>query len=646
MKGITSRGKARWRIVVAAALLIAAGTAVPAFCVTTHAVSLQRLAERLRACGSNGSCSSLREFDGLRVIDGYVVDPADGDVVLVGRRDEKLPPLMVEDFAVALRNAWARYAERRGNTIIYSSPGCSIDPDPMVMRELDGIAARVMSGDRAGQKEWDRVCKKPQKVRVMGMPFHSHFAKVLVDADYAMKRQVDGSDPLGIPGLESVIGTTLAQVRRDVEANQPISVPVSSMNRFWFYPGKNVWEAGDGVVLIHESPVALLSSQTFVNAKNQVVDAVERDPIAEKFAASFTDHFDDVATQRPIYRQLESLFRFVALAKILEDKVRSTPAEATLAYYLDDYRVAHTKVPTQLPGRSHVDGFEHRRAVTGGVEVTTLKLPSCGGVSIDIDAEAKNYRPDRGGKLRQLRDKVLGAKRASTTAGFNISGTSTPQIEGKVTDNVFAVRKTRDGYHLVAPGITKLFTLRDRDRMVEDVTALSSAGRVYLDLEGFSADEVEVFEIDFRLGQDQARVDDTLVAVRDAGELLNGNVRFAETSEERQATEPRQIPAGKYQGWWQSTVYFAQDVGGTLTEVALVIRTRTLEILKLLIQKIKAVLQAGPLPFARALDRSLQELNQDLGGSVREKDIKLQVYKEIGGCRTVEQPRARERVAT
>ncbi len=638
--GITSKSSARWRIPVAA-LVLSAASAVPALCEATHAVSLRRLAERLQACQGNGSCPrSLHELDGLRVIDGYVVDPADGDVVLVGRRGDKLPPLVVEDFAVALRNAWARYAERRGNTIIYSHPGCSIDPDPMVMRELNGIAARVMTGDGTVQKEWDRVCKKPQDVRVMGMPFHSHFAKVLVQADYDMKSQVDGSDPLQISGLESITQMTLAQIRRDVEADRPISIPLSSMNRFWFYPGKNAWEEGDGVVLIRESPVTLLSSQTFVNAKNQVVDAVERDPIAEKFAERFTQHFDEVADRRPIYRQLEGLFRFVALAKILEDKVRSTSAEATLGYYLDDYRVARTDVPTQLPGRSHVDGFEHRRAVTGGVEVMTLRLPSCGGVSIDIEAEAKNYRPDRGGKLRQLRDTVLGAKRASLGVGFNISGTpgtpATPTRRRRTEDNVFAVRKARDGFHLVTPGQTELYTLQDRERLVEDVAELTSAGRIYLDLEGFSADEAEVFKRDFRLGQDRAGVDATLVVVRDAGELLTRPVQLVETS------EPRQITAGEYQGWWQSTVYVVQGA----KEIALEIRARTLELLRFLIQKIRTLLQTGSLGPGRLIDRMLRETRRDFRGSYQEKDVELRIHEETGNCRMVEQPRARERVAT
>ena len=630
-----SRRAARWRFPGLAALLIATVSELPTPVLgeATHAVSLRRLAEELQTCLGNRSCPrSLLELDGLRVIDGYIVDPEDGDVVLVGRRDSALPPLLTEDFVVALRNAWMRYVERRGNRMLYSSPGCSIDPDPLVMLELDGIASRVIGGDREQEKEWERVCKKPQQVRVLGMPFDTHFAKVLVQADYDMKSQVDGSDPLGIPGLQSLPAMTLAQIRRDIEADRPISVPSSSMNRFWFYPGDNVWEEGDGVVLIRESPVTLLSNQTLVNARNQMVDSVERDLLAEEFAANFTRHFDDLADQRQIYRQLEGLFRFVALAKILEARVRSTPAEAALGYYLDTFPVARTEVPTQLPGRPHADGFELHRAVAGGVEVVSLRLPSCGGVEIDIEAESNNFRPAQGDELRQLQDRVLDGKRASRSVGWQIAGAArSPRPRRRTEHNVFVVRDATDSVVLVTPeGESERYSLRDLDRLIEDLAARSSAGRIYLDLQGFSADRTEFFQSDFRLGLERVEVDATLVVVPDAGELLTAPVRLTETS------APRQIAAGEYEGWWQSTIYLVQDVGGTLREVALEIRARTLELLELLIQKIKALLQAGPQSPARLIDRSLLELQQDFRGSLRERDFELRVHEELGRCRMVE----------
>lgn len=74
---IESRRDAYRRLLGLAALVIAAVSAMPAPVLgEAHAVSLRRLAEGLQACQGNGSCPrSLLELDGLRVIDGYVVDP-------------------------------------------------------------------------------------------------------------------------------------------------------------------------------------------------------------------------------------------------------------------------------------------------------------------------------------------------------------------------------------------------------------------------------------------------------------------------------------------------------------------------------------------------------------------------------------------
>ena len=56
--------------------------------------------------------------------------------------DASLPPLYFEDLVIALRNAWLRYARLEGNTRIYEDPGCSIDPEPAVLRKLQALGGK------------------------------------------------------------------------------------------------------------------------------------------------------------------------------------------------------------------------------------------------------------------------------------------------------------------------------------------------------------------------------------------------------------------------------------------------------------------------------------------------------------------------
>src|SRR5262245_49836823 len=122
----------------------------------TRAVSLKILQAKLRSCSPTGSCpKELLELGGLKRVTGYVVHKENHDLILMGyadsgRPEAPLPPLHLEDFVVAMRSAWLKYAAVQSNTISYTPPGCSIDPQPTVLKKLQDIkqqiAQRVASG--------------------------------------------------------------------------------------------------------------------------------------------------------------------------------------------------------------------------------------------------------------------------------------------------------------------------------------------------------------------------------------------------------------------------------------------------------------------------------------------------------------------
>ena len=107
-----------------------------------------------------------------------------------GKVDTTSPDLYLEDFVIALRNAWWKYASLKGYTYYYSAPGCSIDPNPKTIQKLQQVGGKILSTSgevESSLKQWHAICSQPQKVRVLGIPFDSRFAKVMVDADYYMK---------------------------------------------------------------------------------------------------------------------------------------------------------------------------------------------------------------------------------------------------------------------------------------------------------------------------------------------------------------------------------------------------------------------------------------------------------------------------
>jgi len=326
-----------------------------------------------------------------------------------------LPSIYTEDFVIALRNTWLKYATRKGNTIYYSNPGCSIDPSPQVMKELDVIGKKIFRSSSPAVvekyiKEWHQRCQSPQQVVVLGIPFHTRFAWVMVKGDYDMKQLVDGSDSLNLPGFISLTDMTLEIAKSDIIQGKPVSIPLSSMNRFWFYPGKNEYREDERVVTIDQCPVVLLSEEEYLTKKGGITGTGRPDPLANRFCEIFTSKYAEVAKQRPIYIELENLFRFVALAKIMNFKSAHNEAGLDLIYLLEHFPVPQTSVSEHLPGRSNVKDFRHEQDIPGGRRTAMLWLPSCGGVGINISARQSNFVKDTTGSLLAVKATVLKAR--------------------------------------------------------------------------------------------------------------------------------------------------------------------------------------------------------------------------------------------
>ena len=391
-----------------------------------RAVSLKVLQEKAKEeCMAKAECpKNILELCGLKKIFGFVIDEKNRDLILVGKVDTtSSPPLYLEDFLVALRNAWWKYAPLRGNTYYYSAPGCSIDPNPKTLQRLQEVGDRILSG--AGEMEntlqkWDTICGEPQTVRVLGIPFDTHFAKITVDADYYMKRLVNGSVSLAIDGFESLTDMTLNKAKEDVIQNRPISMPLSCLNRFWFFPGENRYVEDKGVVLIKKCQVKLLTEEEFLTKRGQVAGTGQANPFAQRFSENFTTKYSEIAEKRQIYAELEGLFRFVALAKVMKFQAAPLEADVNLGYLLNRYPIRRTYVNRTLPGLSHVKGFEHRHDFPGGYQIAQLSLPSCGGVSIDIRISKANFIRDKTGRLHELRQAVLKARPSSDVLYWDV----------------------------------------------------------------------------------------------------------------------------------------------------------------------------------------------------------------------------------
>ena len=385
-----------------------------------RAVSLKVLQARLKtAFAKRQQPAELLTLCGLAHVSGYVVDEKTRDLILVGKVEAGAPALHVEDLAVALRSAWLRYAPRRGNVRYFSNPGCSIDPSPDVIAGLRDIgeSARGHAADMDDRMdEWCEICSQPQQVRVMGVPFDSHFARVMVDADYLMKRLVDGSLRTEIAGFTSLTDLNLAAARARFQRDGTSGITRFSLNRFWFYPGEARFQEEEGLVTIEECPVILRTEEQYLT-RGEVAGQGRPDPMAQRFAESFSAHYREIAGAQPIYQQLEGLFRFVALARLLQYQRE----QADLDYLMNRFPVPVVKVDRTLPGIALVNRIETRRQVADGEETMRLWLPTCGGVSMDLKVGPQNLK-----RVSPKKQAGRGAKPAPTKKGAILKARPAP----------------------------------------------------------------------------------------------------------------------------------------------------------------------------------------------------------------------------
>jgi hypothetical protein len=366
------------------------------------AVSLRVLQKKLKKCIPTDKCvSETLKLNGMTQAVGFVIDKKNRDIILIGRADKNSPALYLEDFVVALRKTWGKYVVVKDNKkfIDITPAGCSIDPHPEVIQALNETFAVDFDTFNPEHvqiitKRWNDICLSPQVVRVEGIPHNNRFAKVMVDADYLMKRLVDGSVNLEIDGFKSLTEMTLEEFKNVGDRR-----PQQSMSRFWFSSGESSFLKDSGATYIKTSEVILLTEEQFINKNNELADIGRKNPMAEDFAIAFSARYTEIKKAEPIYEELEGLFRFIALGKLMRHENAEVESGLSVDYLLYDFPVKETLVDITKPGIPLVKVFKKTN--------NRQFYCSCGGVTTDMKVDDTVVVLDKSGQLNRTRISVL-----------------------------------------------------------------------------------------------------------------------------------------------------------------------------------------------------------------------------------------------
>jgi hypothetical protein len=339
---------------------------------------LGREAEAAQSAG-RAMKAAVANLGDIGWLEGYVVDAANADVVLVGRRGAGRPALKLDDLIVALRNVWGGQAY----------PFCSLDPRPQdVVKVRQILAEGKAPGDIQQRRQvMDRLKKAwgPQTVRVGGVPRDSRHAHIMIDADYHMKKVAQGLEE--VPGVTGSLDRSLAEAKRAFEAGREPGRSGVAVSRFWFHvrEGCPTFTEGDGQVWLAECPVMVLTERQKATADGQLHDAGGDDPDAKAFAQELSARFADAAARVAAYAELEDLFRLGALVRALRLKDAPAGAGLDLGFYLQRYQYQSEKpMPASMPGLANHKEW-YGESVRGDTVYQCWFWPMvCGGVSMEM----------------------------------------------------------------------------------------------------------------------------------------------------------------------------------------------------------------------------------------------------------------------
>ena len=318
--------------------------------------------------------------------EGWVTNPAGRVVGITSGR----PTLQLQDLAVALR---AFPPGKRAATVI----GCSIDPTKeglaSMQRFLGSVGTRFAASQRAQVTQYI-VQNLPgalgmQTVSISGVPPDTHFAQVMVEADYRMK----------------LIGTGLerppVRMVSFIDKAQPGALSRNALVRWYFVPDYQcVRRSGDGLAMeLVGDGVKLIGEDELVSTQGGRTSAGRQSKASRLFVTSFTKKYPELAERSPVYAELRNLIDLAVAAAYVQQEDFYTKAGWSMEFLGNEkaFPVRTFNAPRQVPPAL---GIKEKGA--------HLMTPIGGGVQIQPTQalQSSNLLPDEKGKVAEARQEV------------------------------------------------------------------------------------------------------------------------------------------------------------------------------------------------------------------------------------------------
>ena len=335
-------------------------------------VSLRGLDAAISECLAAGKelPDSVLYLGGLQQIRYVLVYPEQNDIVLVGPGEgwkvsprgavvgvtTGRPVMLLDDLLVALRSV-------SGPT--RSVISCSIDPTQEGLQRLQGHVRTLRTIGNPQQTAMGIEQKLgPQKISVTGVRDTSHFARVMVAADYRMKRVSMDVEPAPIRGLPSVIAMMKASG----------SGMRNMLPRWWLAPDyQPLLRDPEGLAWeLRGAAVKAMTENDRLDAAGIRQQTGRADPVCQRWADIMTRHYDELALADPIFGELKNCMDLAIVAALIVQEDLAAKAGASFPTLLDSgyLETANLAAPKQVDSKA---GLVHKGRkwiiACGGVEI-------------------------------------------------------------------------------------------------------------------------------------------------------------------------------------------------------------------------------------------------------------------------------------
>ncbi len=362
-------------------------------------ISLNRLEQAVRE-RDGVTTDQMRNLAGLLRLRYVFLYPETGDIVIAGEAEGWItnpagrvvgittgrPVVQLQDLVAALR---AFPPGKISEPLI----GCSIDPTQEGLAEMQRFLGSIGSYATPAHTQYIvnalRTSLGPQTVNISGVSPKTHFAQVMVEADYRMKL-------IGI-GLERPPVRMVSYIDR---AN-PAQVSRNAMQRWYFTPDYHCVRLSDDALAMElvGDGVKLIGEDEVVTSGGQRVAASRSSKASRAFVSSFTKKYSALADRSPVYAELRNLIDLAVAAAFIQQEDYYGKAGWEMELFGDEnaFSVETYNVPKMVA-----------TAVNAIWKGRRLMTPVGGGVTIhaNLALDSENLLEDENGKVAKLREQT------------------------------------------------------------------------------------------------------------------------------------------------------------------------------------------------------------------------------------------------